>query len=59
MTIDTIEGVTIGTVPMRSKRRLLIPRPTLILNGIHDDDLFDQLTTIEHAHMTFLDPQLF
>lgn len=53
MTIDTIEGVTIGTVPMRSKRRLLIPRPTLILNGIHDDDLFDQLTTIEHAHMTF------
>lgn len=41
MTIDRIEGVIIGTKPMRSKRRLLVPRPTPILNGIHDDDLND------------------
>lgn len=59
MTIDRIEGVTIGTKPMRSKRRLLVPRPTPILNGIHDDDLNDQLTIIEHVHMIFLDPQFF
>lgn len=28
MTIDRIEGVTTGTMPMKSKRRLLVPRPT-------------------------------